>query len=59
MLMAQEKIHMPSGMGGLMRYFDEYKSRVTLKPGHVIVLTVLVVIIVMILHIYGYSWLGL
>jgi len=25
--MAEEKIRMPSGMGGLVRYFDDYKSK--------------------------------
>jgi len=35
--MADDKIHMPSGMGGLTRYFEEYKSRFQFRP-HVIVL---------------------
>jgi len=39
--MADEGIRMPSGMGGLMRYFDEYKSKIQIKPMHVIFLIVL------------------
>ena len=44
--MADDKISMPSGMGGLMRYFDEYKSKIQLKPAYVIVLVVAMIILV-------------
>jgi len=54
-----DKINMPSGMGGLVRYFDEYKSKLTFKPGHIIVLCVAVIILMIILHLYGNSILGL
>ncbi len=54
-----DKIQMPSGMGGLVRYFDEYKSKITLKPGHVIVLCIIVIIIMIILHAYGKALLGI
>jgi preprotein translocase subunit Sec61beta len=57
--MAQDKISMPSGQGGLMRYFDDYKSKISIKPGHVIVLVIAVVIIILLLHAYGNSFLGL
>lgn len=57
--MAKDKIQMPSSMGGLLRYYDEYKSKIEFKPGHVIVITVLVMIIIILLHIYGRSMLGL
>lgn len=50
---------MPSGMGGLTRYFDDYNSNIELKPGHVIVIAVIVMIIIIILHIYGFTMLGL
>ena len=48
--MAGDKISMPSSMGGLVRYFDEYKSKLTLKPGHVIVLIVVVIMIEILLY---------
>ncbi len=58
--MAQDnKVQMPSSMGGLVRYFDEYKSRIELKPGHVIILVIVVVLVEILLHIYGYSLLGI
>ena len=54
-----DKIQMPSGMGGLVRYFDDYRSKITLKPGHVIVLCIIVIIIMIILHAYGKALLGI
>lgn len=53
------KINMPSGIGGLVRYFDEYKSKIEFKPGMVIVMVVAIIIIVAILHTYGNTWLGI
>jgi preprotein translocase subunit Sec61beta len=57
--MAKDRISMPSSMGGLVRYFDEYKSRISLKPGTVVVISVIVVIIMIIVHLYGKGFLGL
>ena len=56
--MAQDKVSMPSGMGGLVRYFDEYHSKIRLKPGHVIVLSVVVIVIMIVLYSYGSRLLG-
>lgn len=50
---------MPSGMGGLVRYFDDYKSKIEFKPGHIIFMIILLVIIIIILNVYGASWLNL
>jgi len=57
--MAQERVSMPSSMGGLVRYFDEYKSKFELKPGHVIILVAIVILIEILLHWQGSGWLGL
>ena len=57
--MAQERVSMPSSMGGLVRYFDEYKSKFELKPGHVVILVVIVILIEILLHWQGASLLGL
>ncbi|MFH0870015.1 MAG: preprotein translocase subunit Sec61beta [archaeon] len=51
-----DKIQMPSSGAGITRYFDDYKSRFQLKPMHVIVLSVLVIIIIIILHLQGGVW---
>ena len=45
-----DKIQMPSSMGGLVRYFDDYKSKIELQPGHVILLAGLVIAIEIFLH---------
>lgn len=50
---------MPSGMGGLVRYFDDYKSKIQFKPGHVIIISLVVIIIIILLHMYMGPALGL
>jgi len=57
--MAQDKITMPTSTAGITRYFEDYKSKVTLKPGHVIVITLFVMVIIVLLHMYGKQWLGI
>jgi len=49
---------MPSGMGGLVRYFDEYKSKITFQPGHIIVMAIVLIIIMLLLYTYGHRMLG-
>ena len=50
---------MPSGMGGLMRYFDEYKSKIKIKSGHIIIMVSVVMIIMIFLYSYGNRILGI
>lgn len=57
--MSKDKISMPSSQGGLVRYFDDYKSKIEFKPEHVIILIIVVIILEIILHNYGTSLLGL
>jgi len=57
--MAKDKITMPTSTAGITRYFEDYKSKVTFKPGHIIILTILVIVIAIILHMYGNAWLGI
>lgn len=52
------KIRMPSGQGGLTRYFDEYRSKIEFSPGVVIILCVIVMMIIILLHYFGNAWLG-
>ena len=52
-------MQMPSGMGGLVRYFDEYKSKLEFKPGHIVVLIIAVLILMAILYTFGASMFGL
>ncbi|MFQ5474785.1 MAG: preprotein translocase subunit Sec61beta [Candidatus Nanoarchaeia archaeon] len=53
------KISMPSGIGGLTRYFDEYQSNVRIKPGQVVIICVVIILIMVFLHLRGLSFLGL
>lgn len=57
--MSKDQIRMPSGMGGLVRYFDEYKSKIEFKPGHIVLLCIIVIIIMILLYSFGNSWLGI
>ena len=47
----KDKIFMPSSQGGLVRYFDEEKTKIRIKPGHVIVLIGVLVVVEIILHL--------
>ncbi len=53
-----DKINMPSSTAGITRYFDDYKSKISFKPGHVIVLALIVIVLIIFLHLYGYRMLG-
>jgi len=57
--MATDRISIPSGMGGLVRYFDEYKSKIKFKPGHIIIFTIIIMLIMAFLYSYGNSLLGI
>jgi len=41
--MADNQIHMPAGFGGLMRFDEEYASKINLKPTHVIGFIILII----------------
>lgn len=42
--MADNKIHIPSSQGGLVRYSEEPTSKISLKPEYVIAAIVIVII---------------
>jgi preprotein translocase subunit Sec61beta len=48
--MAQDKIRMPSSGAGITRYFDDYRSKIEFKPGHIVILLAIVIIIELSLH---------
>jgi len=52
------KVSMPTSTAGITRYFDDYRSKISFKPGHIIVLSLIVVMIIVFLHLYGYKMLG-
>jgi len=47
------KINMPMSGAGITRYFEDYKSSIEFKPGHIVVLAVIVIIFVLVLNFFG------
>ncbi len=56
--MADNRIQLPSSSGGLVRYFDEYKSKIEFKPGYIVFFIILVLIIELILYSQSARLLG-
>ncbi len=48
--MADNKISMPSSGGGIMRYFDEYKSKIEIPPTYFVITIILISIFIIMLH---------
>lgn len=44
--MANQGIQMPGMGGGLIRYSEEYKSKFMLKPAHIIIFIILIIVLV-------------
>jgi preprotein translocase subunit Sec61beta len=53
--MAQDKVTMPTSTAGITRYFDDYKSKIEFKPGHIVILCLVVIVVSIFLHAYGSS----
>jgi preprotein translocase subunit Sec61beta len=41
--MAKDKMYMPQSTAGLIRYFDEGKETVKIKPEHVVAVSVVII----------------
>ena len=50
--MADTGISTPGGFGGLMRYSESYNSKLKLKPSHVVLFVILIIIFVTALKIF-------
>ena len=50
--MADNKINMPGGMGGLMRYDEEYTSRFMISPMQVMAFLIGIVVLVIALNLF-------
>ena len=46
------KVNLPGGMGGLMRYDEEYNSRFMISPAHVIAFVVAILVFVLALKVF-------
>ncbi len=54
----KNRVSMPASTAGLTRYFEDYRSKIELKPAYVLVLALLIMVILVILNAYGGSLLG-
>lgn len=45
------KINMPSSGAGITQYFDDYKSKITFQPIHIIIFAIVVILIELLLWI--------
>lgn len=45
-----ERIQMPTSGGGLVRYFDDYRSKIEIKPMVVIIAIIVVILLELYLH---------
>ncbi|MBS3076500.1 preprotein translocase subunit Sec61beta [Candidatus Pacearchaeota archaeon] len=41
--MADNKVNLPGGFGGLTRFNEEYTSKINLNPSHVVVFILLII----------------
>ena len=52
------KIRMPSSGAGLTQYYDT-KTKLQIKPAHVVLIIILVIVIQIFLYMNGYALLGI
>jgi preprotein translocase subunit Sec61beta len=52
--MAKERTYLPQSTAGLVRYFEESKEAIKLKPGHVVAICVILMAIVLTLRFLIY-----
>ena len=50
--MANQGINLPGGFGGLMRFSEEYDSKIKFKPGHIIAFVVAIILFVLALNVF-------
>lgn len=53
------RIQMPMSGGGIVRYFEDEKSKFEIKPSSVIVIGVVILLLIIFLHLYGNKIFGL
>jgi preprotein translocase subunit Sec61beta len=53
------KVGLPSSGAGITRYFDEFKSKIQIKPISVVIILIFLALLILFLHQFGYSFLGI
>jgi len=54
----KNRVSMPASTAGLTRYFEDYRSKIEIKPAYIIVLAVAVMLAIILLNAYGSALLG-
>jgi preprotein translocase subunit Sec61beta len=52
------KVRMPSSNAGITQYWDEVKTKFTLRPEYVVVMAILIIILELLLQTYGHNFFG-
>ncbi len=50
--MADDRIQMPSSGGGIVRYFEDYRSKIEFGPKVVIGMIVVVIVVEVLMHVF-------
>lgn len=51
--MVERGVALPASFGGLTRYFEEYKSKIEIKPSQLILVILLVIVLELLLNLVG------
>lgn len=57
--MAKQSTRMPMSTAGITTYFEDSLSKIRFKPGHVIVISLVVMFLVIAMHVWGSAALGI
>ncbi len=52
------RIRLPSGQGGLTRYFEDVSTKFELAPGAVIIFAIIIIVVLALLHYFGRGFLS-
>ncbi len=50
--MADKTVNMPSGIGGIVRFKEEYASKINLKPIHIVAFIILIIVFRILLGVF-------
>jgi len=48
-----ERISLPASFGGLTRFFEEYKSKIEIKPEILIIVIIIIIFLELLINLFG------
>ncbi len=48
-----ERISLPASFGGLTRFFEEYKSKIEIKPELIVLIIIVIIILELMINLFG------